>query len=70
MGYTNSIAEFQNHTSFILQHKMPQHANIVIDDLGIKGPPTQYEKEACSFETIPENPGIRHIIWECVVIVN
>ena len=70
MGYTNSIAEFQNCTSFILQHEMPQHANILIDDLGIKGPPTRYEKEDGSFETIPENPGIRRFIWEHAVTVN
>jgi len=30
----------------------------MIDDIGIKGPPTRYEDEEGKFEMIPENDGI------------
>ena len=36
----------------------------MIDDIGIKGPKTQYKDEEGIYETIPENPGIRRFIWE------
>ena len=36
----------------------------MIDDIGIKGPKTQYEDEEGIYETIPDNPGIRRFIWE------
>jgi transposase InsO family protein len=70
MGYTNSVAEFQNCTSFILQHEIPRNVNVMMDDIGIKGPPTRYEQPDGSYETIPENPGIRRFVWEHAVVVN
>jgi hypothetical protein len=30
----------------------------------IKGPTTMYQKVDDSYETIPENPGIRRFLWE------
>ena len=42
----------------------------MIDDIGIKGPPTRYELPDGSYETIPENPGIRRFVWEHAVVVN
>src|SRR5215470_9244684 len=42
MGFTNSPAEFQQCTTFILQDEIPHKANIFIDDLAIKGPKLQY----------------------------
>jgi hypothetical protein len=64
MGYTNSPAEFQKCMTFILQDEIPDVANIFIDDLPIKGPATQYLDRYGNPETLAENPGIRHFIWE------
>ena len=63
-GFTNSVAEFQNCMTSILQDKIPHIVGIMIDDIGIKGPKTQYKDEEGKYETIPENPSIRHFIWE------
>ena len=63
-GFTNSPAEFQKCSTFILQDEIPHVANIFIDDLPIKGPKTQYLDENGKPETLPENPGIRRFIWE------
>jgi transposase InsO family protein len=70
MGYTNAVAEFQNCTTFILQDEIPHNVGVMMDDIGIKGPPTRYELQDGSYETIPENPGIRRFIWEHAVVVN
>ena len=64
MGYTNSPAEFQQCMTFILQHEIPDTANIYIDDLPIKGPKSQYLDANGKLETLLENPGIRRFIWE------
>jgi hypothetical protein len=66
MGYTNSPAEFQKCMTFILQDKIPEVANIFIDDLPIKGPRTQYLDKHGNPETLAANPGIRRFIWEHV----
>ena len=50
--------------TFILQDEIPHIVGVMIDDIGIKGPKTRYEDEEGIYETIPENPGIRHFIWE------
>jgi RNase H-like domain found in reverse transcriptase len=70
MGYTNAVAEFQNCTVFILQDEIPHNVGVMIDDLGIKGPRSRYMLEDGSYETIPENSGIRRFIWEHAVTVN
>ena len=70
MGYTNSVAEFQNCTTFILQHEIPHNVNVMMDNIGIKGPPTQYEQPDGSYKTIPEIPGIRQFVWEHALVVN
>jgi len=64
MGFTNSPAEFQQCTTFILQDEIPHKANIFIDDLAIKGPKSQYLDKEGKPETLSENPGIRRFIWE------
>ena len=69
-GFTNSVAEFQNCTTFILQDEIPHHVGVMIDDIGIKGPPTRYEDDEGTFETIPENDGIRRFIWEHAIVIN
>ena len=63
-GFTNSPAEFQACMAFILQHEIPDKANIFIDDLPIKGPETRYEDEYGQPEVLADNPGIRRFIWE------
>jgi transposase InsO family protein len=69
-GFTNSPSEFQNCTSFILQDEIPHVANVFIDDLPIKGPPTRYEDSDGHPETLSSNPGIRRFIWEHAVDVH
>jgi hypothetical protein len=49
--------------TFIMQ-KIPEVANIFIDDLPIKGPTTQYLDKEGQPETFPENPEIRRFIWK------
>ena len=50
--------------SFILQDKIPHYSYPFIDDLPVKSVTTQYENLDGSYETIPDNPGICHFIWE------
>lgn len=69
-GFTNSVAEFQNCTTFILQDEIPNKAGVMIDDVGIQGPHSRYEQPDGSFEVIPENPKIRRFIWEHAQDVN
>jgi len=52
-GFTNSVAEFQNCTMFILQDEIPLHVGVLIDDIGIKGPPTRYEDEEGNSKQFP-----------------
>ena len=63
-GFTNSVAEFQNCMTFILQDEIFHIVGIMIDNIGIKGPKTQYKDEEGIYKMIPENPGIQHFIWE------
>ena len=35
-----------------------------IDDVPIKGPVSRYMNGDGTYEIIPENPGIRHFVWE------
>ena len=64
MGYTNSPAEFQACMMFILQDEIPNKAGVFIDDIPIKGPPTQYLGADGKPELLPQNTGIRRYIWE------
>lgn len=59
MGYTNSMQEFQRCTSHICYNMGPDKAQAFVDNIGIKGPKTQYNNEA-----IPENKNIRRFVWE------
>ena len=49
---------FQEHVTFILQDEI-DIAPPFLDDIPILGPKTRYELKDGSYETIPENPGIR-----------
>jgi hypothetical protein len=64
MGWMNSVLIFHNDVTFILQAKIPYVTIPYIDDVPIKGLMTTYQKFDDSYETIPENPGIRQFVWE------
>jgi hypothetical protein len=70
MGYTNSVQIQQGDITFILQEEIPHVTVPFIDDIPVKGPTTRYTDESGSFETIPENRGIRRFIWEHLLNVN
>jgi hypothetical protein len=64
MGWTNSLPIFHDNVTFILQAEIPHVTIPYIDDVPIKEPTTMYQKVDDSYETIPENPGIRRFVWE------
>ena len=70
MGYTNSMQIFHGDTTFLLQEEIPHVTVPFIDDIPVKGPMTRYQKEDGSYETIPDNPGIRRFVWEHLQNVN
>jgi hypothetical protein len=61
MGYTNSMQIFHGDTTFLLQDEIPHVTIPFIDDLPIKGPKTRYQGKDGTFETIPQNKGIRRL---------
>lgn len=67
MGFTNLVTEFQNSIVFILQNKIPDKANIFIDDLGISKLDTIYPNKDSNPEILKETPGIRRFVWEHAV---
>ena len=64
MGWTNSPAVLQGDITHILRPEIPHWTQPFADDVPIKGPKSRYELPDGSFETIPENPGIRRFVWE------
>jgi len=68
-GWTDSPAVFQNDVAFILQAEVDIAPNFQ-DDINVLGPRTRYELPDGSFETIPQNPGIRRFVWEHCLDVN
>ena len=62
-GWTDSPPVFQNDVAFILQHEINITPNFV-DDINVLGPRTRYKLENSSFETHPDNQGIRRFVWE------
>ena len=69
MGWTNSVAIFQGHVTFILQDELDM-APPYLDDVPILGPRSRYEQADGSIETLVENPHIRRFIWEHLNDVN
>ena len=47
-----------------MQPEIPDVTVPYIDDVPIKGPKSRYMQSDGSYETIPENPGIRRFVWE------
>lgn len=64
MGWTNSPAVLQGDITHILRPEIPHCTQPFADDVPVKGPRTRYERPDGTFETIPENPGIRRFVWE------
>ena len=64
MGYTNSMQIFHGDTTFLLREEIPHVTEPFIDDVPVKGPKTRYQNQDGSYETIPENKGIRRFVWE------
>ena len=64
MGWTNSVPIFHDDVTYILLPEIPEVTIPYIDDVPIKGPKSRYEMTDGSYETIPENSGIRRFIWE------
>jgi len=70
MGYTNSMQIQHRDLTFLLQDEILDIAVPFVDDVPVKGPPTCYETGLNSFETIPENLGIRRFVWEYLQNIN
>src|SRR5271156_4191715 len=64
MGWTNSVPIFHDDVTFILQPEIPEVTIPFIDDVPIKGPVSIYMDGDGTYETIPENSGIRRFVWE------
>lgn len=64
MGWTNSVPIFHDDVTHILQDEIPEVTWPFLDDVPVGGPRTRYEKSDGSFETHPDNPGIRRFVWE------
>src|SRR5580704_11799519 len=70
MGWTNSVPIFHDDVTHILQPEVPHNTIPYIDDVPVKGPPTRYQNRDGTYETIPENSGIRRFVWEHFQILN
>ena len=64
MGWMNSPAVLQGDVTHILRPEIPHLTQPFADDVPIKGPRTHYVLPDGSYETIPENSGIRRFVWE------
>jgi hypothetical protein len=64
MGWTNSVPTFHDDVTYILRPEIPHLTIPYIDDVPIKGPRSYYLLPDGTFETIPENSGIRRFVWE------
>ena len=64
MGWTNSVPIFHDDVTYILQPEIPDVTVPFIDDVLIKGLVSKYRNRDRMYETIPENTGIRHFVWE------
>jgi hypothetical protein len=70
IGHTNSVQIMQGDINYILRDKIPLFTLPFIDDVAVKGPVTHYENTDGTYETIPENSGIRRFVWEHLANVN
>jgi hypothetical protein len=70
MGHANSVQLFQGDIMFVLQDEIPWFTLPFIDDIASKSVKTRYQRADGSYETIPENPGVHHFIWEHLQVQN
>ena len=70
MGWTNAVLVFHDDIIHILQLEVPQFTIPYSNDVPICGPMTIYQSQDGTFETILENSGICHFIWECFQTLN
>jgi hypothetical protein len=61
-GYTNAVAEFQRTMEHVLTAEIPKAAEVFIDDVGVKGPKSDYNNIP-----IEGNAQIRKWVWEHAV---
>jgi hypothetical protein len=69
-GHANAIQVYQGNTTFILQHEILEYMSPFIDDVPVKSVQTRYQCKDGTYETIPNNPGIHHFIWEYCIVIN
>ena len=69
-GYTNAVQVQQGDVAFVLQDKIPEWTQPFVDDIPVKGPTSYYLLEDGSYETIPQNKGIRRFVWEHTGTIN
>jgi len=69
-GHANAVQVYQGDTAFILQHEIPEYTSPFIDDVPVKSVQTRYQRADSTYETIPDNPGIRRFIWEHCIVIN
>ena len=70
MGHTNAVQIYQADMAFILQDEIPHHTMPFINDLLVKSKMSWYQRLDSSYETIPENPGIRLFIWKHLTVIH
>jgi hypothetical protein len=69
-GHANVVQVYQGDTAFILQDEIPDYTSPFIDDVPVKSVKTWYQRTDGSYETIVQNPGIHHFIWEHCIVIN
>ena len=70
MEWTNAVPIFHDDITHILQPKVLKYAIPYINDVPIRSPASTYQNNDGAFETIPENSGIHHFVWEHFQNVN
>jgi hypothetical protein len=64
MGWSNSVPILHADVNYTLQDKIPNITIPFLNNAPIKGLLMQYEQPNSSYETHPDNPGIRRFVWE------
>ena len=70
MGWMNAVPIFHDNVTHILQPEVPKYTILYIDNVLNHRPVSTYQDDDRAFETILENSGIRHFIWEHFQNVN
>ena len=64
MSWSNAVSAFHTDITFTLEPEIPHITIPFVNDAGVKGPCTHYELMDGTYKTIPDNPDIRHFVWE------